>query len=242
MPAPGAIVVYFEVSPEAVEKKSFDKLLSANGIAWRRQPMQKTCANRVRSRGRRSATVSGNTLQKRRQEPQSAAGQHVDGLDSTLEKACTRREEELRNKSNQRPADKFTVLAARCRARKDSCQRPADLCGRRSRPETRSLSTSKPRRPKSRRPWPAWKPSPTVLLGLGPAGARRIDSAGSSLLCASTFERHAGVCQPATRTDSQKPGLGWGTSVCFGVGETRPAGGSQAAAPVAKKPVTGPAQ
>jgi hypothetical protein len=39
--APDVLVVYCDISSDAAKSKAFDKLLGANGITWRRQPLQR---------------------------------------------------------------------------------------------------------------------------------------------------------------------------------------------------------
>jgi negative regulator of sigma E activity len=46
-PAPDVLVVYCDISPDAVVKKSFDKLLDANGIVSRRKPLRESVMERV---------------------------------------------------------------------------------------------------------------------------------------------------------------------------------------------------
>ena len=68
--ASDVLVVYCDISPDAAKKRSFDKLLDANGIAWRREWLRKSenLTNRYQSHNNAKGPVQGG------QEQQVVAG------------------------------------------------------------------------------------------------------------------------------------------------------------------------
>jgi hypothetical protein len=62
----GVLVVHCDISPEAAQKRAFDKLLDANGIAWHRQNDQSSAAFFARNKSPenlKQKTVGGKALQ-----------------------------------------------------------------------------------------------------------------------------------------------------------------------------------